>query len=167
MPGQFPNDLLVPGENPPIYITSPPESPLPPPFQLPNGSYAYSPTTSPTSTDFPQPLDGRVHVKRMRVDDTSFTTAALGLEQHHNMPHPQHSQTHPTLPAIGQGEGSRRLIRARSDSAPHGLGLGQYLTSMSQQGRPRSGSNLAEYQPAQQQQSVKGEYLGMGLGLDM
>ncbi|KAF8757573.1 Winged helix DNA-binding protein [Rhizoctonia solani] len=28
MPGQFPTDLLDPSENPPIYITSPPESPL-------------------------------------------------------------------------------------------------------------------------------------------
>lgn len=161
MPGQFPNDLLVPGENPPIYITSPPESPLPPPFQLPNGgSFAYSPTTSPTSTDFPQPHDGRGHVKRMRVDDTSFTTAALGLDQHHNMPHPQHSQT---LPNGGPGDGSRRLIRARSDSAPHGLGLGQYLTSISQQGRPRSGSSLAGYPPQPlQHQGVKDEY---GLGI--
>ncbi|KAG9101640.1 hypothetical protein FRC06_002763 [Ceratobasidium sp. 370] len=178
MPGQFPNDLLDPSENPPIYITSPPDSPLPPPFQLPNGTFSYSPTSSPTSPEFPQPIDGRTNIKRMRVDDPSFTTAALSLDQHHalNHPHthPQHSQTHPTLPGTQQapqGEGSRRLLRARSDSAPHGLGLGQYLTGTipQQGGRPRSGSSLGAFvgQPGQNQ-GVKDEYgLTMGLGLDM
>ncbi|KAG9126432.1 hypothetical protein FRC07_003460 [Ceratobasidium sp. 392] len=177
MPGQFPHDLLDPSENPPIYITSPPESPLPPPFQLPNGTFSYSNTSSPTSPEFPQPIDGRTNIKRMRVDDPSFTTAGLGLDQHHGMnhphPHPQHSQTHPTLPGTQQpqGEGSRRLLRARSDSAPHGLGLAQYLTSAipQQGGRPRSGSSMGGYvgQPGQGQ-GVKDEYsLTMGLGLDM
>lgn len=173
VPGQFPNDLLDPSENPPIYITSPSDSPLPPPFQVPNGTFSYSPTESPTSPDFPHPQDGRV--KRMRVDEANFTAAALGMDPHHPIhahphQHPQHSQTHPTL---ASGEGSRRLIRARSDSAPHGVGLGQYLTGgMPQQGRPRSGSSLAGYQgpgQGQQGQGVKDEYGlgGMGLGLDM
>jgi hypothetical protein len=177
VPGQFPNDLLDPSENPPIYITSPPDSPLPPPFQIPNGSFSYSPTESPTSPEFPQPHDGRTNVKRMRVDDANFAAAALALDQQHHAlnhphphPHPQHAQTHPTLPNVQQGEGSRRLLRARSDSAPHGLGLGHYLTGMPQQnGRPRSGSSLGGYvgQPGQGQ-GVKGEYdLAMGLGLNM
>ncbi|KAB5594468.1 HSF-type DNA-binding domain containing protein [Ceratobasidium theobromae] len=170
VPGQFPNDLLDPTENPPIYITSPPQSPLPPPFQLPNGPFAYSPTSSPTSSDFPQTQDGRGHVKRLRVDDQSFGTAALSLEQHHHAlnpvhPHPQHAQTHPA-----PSDGSRRLLRARSDSAPHGMGLGHYLASgMPQPGRPRSGSSLPYPQQVQPQpHGVKDEYtLGMALGLDM
>ncbi|CAE6470707.1 unnamed protein product [Rhizoctonia solani] len=124
MPGQFPNDLLDPSENPPIYITSPPESPLPPPFSLSNGgtgTFAYSPTSSPTSPEFPQPQDGRGHVKRMRVDESNFSTG-LGLDHGLSHTHPQHSQTHPSVQ-----DGARRLIRARSDSAPHGMGLGHYL----------------------------------------
>ncbi|QRV88749.1 HSF-type DNA-binding domain protein [Ceratobasidium sp. AG-Ba] len=176
MPGQFPNDLLEPSDNPPIYITSPSESPLPPPFQLPNGNF-YSPTPSPTSPNFPQPQDGRGNMKRMRVDDPNFSTAGLDLDQHHGLnqphPHPQHSQTHPTLPVTqqsAQGESSRRLLRARSDSAPHGLGLGQYLTGMvPQSGRPRSGSSMGGFvgQPGQNA-GIKDEYsLTMGLGLDM
>ncbi|KAJ1306652.1 hypothetical protein OPQ81_007647 [Rhizoctonia solani] len=143
MPGQFPNDLLDPSENPPIYITSPPESPLPPPFSLPNGG-----------------TDGRGHVKRMRVDD-NFTTA-LGLDHGLNHSHPQHSQTHST-----NQDGARRLIRARSDSAPHGMGLGHYLTStIPQHGRPRSGSSLSGYHPQQQPGGVKDEY-SLGMGLDL
>lgn len=141
MPGQFPNDLLDPSENPPIYITSPPESPLPPPFSLSNGG-----------------TDGRGHVKRMRVDDNF--SAGLGLDHGLSHPHPQHSQTHPSAQ-----DGARRLIRARSDSAPHGMGLGHYLTSaVPQQGRPRSGSSLSGYQP--QPGGVKDEY-SLGMGLDL
>ncbi|CAE6435566.1 unnamed protein product [Rhizoctonia solani] len=165
MPGQFPNDLLDPSENPPIYITSPPESPLPPPFSLSNGAgtFAYSTTSSPTSPEFPRPQDGRGHVKRMRVEESNFSTE-LGLDHGLNHPHPQHSQTHPSVQ-----DGSRRLIRARSDSAPHGMGLGHYLINgVPQQGRPRSGSSLSGYQPQQQPGSIKDEYsLGMGLSLNM
>ncbi|CAE7112327.1 unnamed protein product [Rhizoctonia solani] len=164
MPGQFPTDLLDPSENPPIYITSPPESPLPPPFSLSNGgtgTFAYSPTSSPTSPEFPHPQDGRGQVKRMRVDESGFPTG-LGLDHGMNHPHPQHSQTHPAAQ-----DGSRRLIRARSDSAPHGVGLGHYLTSaLPQQGRPRSGSSLSGYQP-QQPGGVKDEYSLGGMGLDL
>ncbi|KDN47099.1 hypothetical protein RSAG8_03876, partial [Rhizoctonia solani AG-8 WAC10335] len=164
MPGQFPTDLLDPSENPPIYITSPPESPLPPPFSLSNGgtgTFAYSPTSSPTSPEFPQHQDGRGQVKRMRVDESGFPSG-LGLD-HHGLSHhhPQHSQTHPSAQ-----DGSRRLIRARSDSAPHGMGLGHYLTSaIPQQGRPRSGSSLSGYQP--QHGGVKDEYSLSGMGLDL
>ncbi|CUA70665.1 Heat shock factor protein [Rhizoctonia solani] len=143
MPGQFPTDLLDPSENPPIYITSPPESPLPPPFSLSNGG-----------------TDGRVQVKRMRVDESGFPPG-LGLDHHGlNHPHPQHSQTHPAVE-----DGSRRLIRARSDSAPHGVGLGHYLSTLPQHGRPRSGSSLSGYQ---QPGGIKDEYsLGMGLDLGL
>ncbi|CAE6524316.1 unnamed protein product [Rhizoctonia solani] len=163
MPGQFPTDLLDPSENPPIYITSPPESPLPPPFSLSNGgtgTFAYSPTSSPTSPEFPRPQDGRGQVKRMRVDESGFPPG-LGLD-HHGLshPHPQHSQAHPAVE-----DGSRRLIRARSDSAPHGVGLGHYLSTLPQHGRPRSGSSLSGYQ---QPGGIKDEYsLGMGLDLGL
>ncbi|CAE6458920.1 Transcription factor SKN7 AltName: Full=Peroxide sensitivity protein 9 [Rhizoctonia solani AG-1 IB] len=153
MPGQFPTDLLDHIENPPIYITSPPESPLPPPFSLANGgtgTFAYSPTSSPTSPEFPPPQDGRGHVKRMRVDESSFS--GLGLD--HSIGHHQ--------------DGSRRLLRARSDSAPHGIGLGHYLTSaVPQQGRPRSGSSLSGYQPQHQPGGVKDEFSLSGMGLDL
>jgi hypothetical protein len=110
----------------------------------------------------------------MRVDDQGFAATGLDLDQHHlnqSHPLPQHSQTHPTLPVaqqVSQAEGSRRLLRTRSDSAPHGLGLGQYLTSVvPQQGaRPRSGSSIGGF-PGQNQ-GVKDEYaLPMGLGLNM
>jgi hypothetical protein len=153
VPGQFPTDLLDHIENPPIYITSPPESPLPPPFSLANGgtgTFAYSPTSSPTSPEFPPPQDGRGHVKRMRVDESSFS--GLGLD--HSIGHHQ--------------DGSRRLLRARSDSAPHGIGLGHYLTSaVPQQGRPRSGSSLSGYQPQHQPGGVKDEFSLSGMGLDL
>ncbi|GAB1518401.1 hypothetical protein RhiTH_001460 [Rhizoctonia solani] len=161
MPGQFPTDLLDPSENPPIYITSPPESPLPPPFSLSNGgtgTFAYSPTSSPTSPDFPQPQDGRGHVKRIRVEESSFP-AGLGLDHGMNHHHSQHQASQ---------DGARRLLRARSDSAPHGMGLGHYLTSaIPQQGRPRSGSSLSGYQPQAQPGGVKDEYSLSGMGLDL
>lgn len=76
--------------------------------------------------------DGRVNVKRQRTSNENLTNGTTGAEE-----------TSGAGAAGGNGGNSKRMSRARSDSAPLGYSLGAGLNASWQGGtRPRSGSGM-------------------------
>ncbi|KAI5123208.1 hypothetical protein M0805_003974 [Coniferiporia weirii] len=186
----FPPELWEASDNPPIFITSP-ASRYPSAMALPNAFHnlqSFSPTSSPTAADFPPhhghaPTHPHSHPNLSRthslqhipydtgyphgVPPTRYDTGAEGaMELDASSSDRKRQRTGSTLSAVGLGPSdgsSKRLSRARSDSAPLGYananGNGVNTGGLGTQAqpwphghghapgvsgsRPRSGSGLA------------------------
>ena len=181
VPTPFPQDLADPDESPNIYVTQPTTIALSahtsfPPSALSNAAslHSLSPTSSPTTADFPATVHGHTHPHSLSRQHsfphnnahshTAYGTSpspvpmdfedAQGRKRQRttggNVPPPPASSAgangmSPTTPvAVGPEGTKQRLARARSDSAP--LGYNNFGSNWTAT-RPRSGSGLAVRAP--------------------
>lgn len=188
----FPPDLWDAGENPPIYVTSPVTTQSAPRYPasmgMPFHMQPFSPNSSPTTIDFPPPTQQQTQsTQNTHHHNLARTHSLQHIPYDAGYGHVRYDQQQPAVMELdesgvtserkrqrtnvivksetGVGEGaSKRLARARSDSAPLGYSIGAGLAqTQSWNGthghpltgnRPRSGTNLASVRSSGRREEV-------------